>query len=42
MVLFEFEKVQKWKQRCMDVVKPPPGEEIPLLSALIEVTEINY
>ncbi|KAL8498431.1 hypothetical protein ACS0TY_021673 [Phlomoides rotata] len=38
-VLHEFEKVEKWKQRCTNIVKPPPKEENPLLTAL---TELKY
>lgn len=40
-VLREFEKVEKWEHRCRNIVKPPSGEENPLLSALTEVTKIN-
>ncbi|KAK6130041.1 hypothetical protein DH2020_036227 [Rehmannia glutinosa] len=36
-VLFEHEKVQKWKQRCEDIIKPSPAGEKSLLSALIEL-----
>ncbi|KAK4422610.1 Lysine-specific demethylase 5A [Sesamum alatum] len=36
-VQFELEKVLKWKQRCVDIIKPPPAEENPLLNALIEL-----
>lgn len=40
-VLFEFEKAQKWKESCADIVKPPPGEENSLPSALTQVTQID-
>ncbi|KAH6777584.1 transcription factor jumonji domain-containing protein [Perilla frutescens var. frutescens] len=36
-VLFEFQKAQQWKEHCADIVKPPPGEENPLLRALTQL-----
>ncbi|KAL8053846.1 hypothetical protein ABFX02_05G100200 [Erythranthe guttata] len=36
-VLYEAEKVEKWNQRCADIIKPLPAEENPLLRALIDL-----
>ncbi|KAL3833496.1 hypothetical protein ACJIZ3_008232 [Penstemon smallii] len=38
-VLLEVEKVQQWKQRCEEIIIPPPAEENPLLSALMEIKD---
>ncbi|PIN05226.1 hypothetical protein CDL12_22235 [Handroanthus impetiginosus] len=38
-VIYELDWVQKWKQRCADIIKAPPGEENPLLSALIKLND---
>ncbi|KAL1556835.1 lysine-specific demethylase rbr-2-like isoform X1 [Salvia divinorum] len=36
-VLLEFEKAQKWKERCVELVKPLIGEENPPLNALTQL-----
>ncbi|KAG6405770.1 hypothetical protein SASPL_133364 [Salvia splendens] len=39
-VLLEFEKAQKWKERCVELVKPSIGEENPPLNTLTQLKNV--